>query len=262
MKGTGKLRVLSSELSVFESDIQILSPNASHVYFSLLEKMFVFEQSMKRRIQKSQLKYIQDRQMHLDVLLSAESRGIGDSLFRKAPSFPKVLANRFSYRGPLLHLEDRDITEILKLSYLSPYYRPFAVAGALKILSLIFLVESSLKLVNLGDEKLILYRVVNSHGFKNYIQSSFLKRPEIPFDIASFVVVGIDVRPLIVKYETIGIGLNFATLGGVLELLGLVSAYLGLNSVILFGARELKFWSIKDRMHVIIPAALRVGRRP
>lgn len=205
-----------------------------------------------RKISRRQLVEIHDRQLRLQA---APDLPVQDPLSR-------ILANRRSYRGPLRSLTMTDVAAILSLSRQTPGYRPFPAPGALRVVSLALRLETGLHVVHLGETDPPELRPVHDEGMKGFLDRSFALRPEIPYDTPSFVAVGIDMWPLLVKYGEMGVGLAIAVTGCVLQLLETVAAHLGLLCVTLYGQHELVFWKIGQRRNTIFPAAVRVGRTP
>jgi len=208
---------------------------------------------MYRRISRHDLNYLRSRQMFIrktEMYSQNESR---------MNQFREALSRRMSYRGPLSPLTDVDIENILGMCHLSSIYRPFPVPGSLKVVSLFFLTRE-IRVCPLGLQRPVLHPIRPVSSFRDFLLRSFVHRNEVQGTVVSHIAVGIDLDPLLTKYEGRGIGLAFLTMGCILETLSLVATHLTLSSVILFGNRELKLWRIGDQKLLVVPVALRIGR--
>jgi len=246
------VRHLSGSLECEDVTSEAYSNETFKRYLQVLELVTV-NQSSSRRVSRS----MYDRIRSLEMAIGSPHYDCSDMLERRS-DFRHVLRMRESYRGPLTPCSQNDIENLLQLCSLSPAYRPFGVPGSLKVVSLIFR-GSEINVSNLGEAEPILYDI-NCAPLENFISGSFVERSEVQDKISTVVAVGIDIAPLVAKYLDRAIGLTLMTIGGVLQTICLTATHLGLASLILSGARELKVWRLGNRSDVVIPSVVRIGR--
>ena len=215
----------------------------------LLQECYV-STSNSKRIPKSKYQELLSRQFTVSPTLDPVTVN---------ETFGSALARRASYRGPVTPLTEDDTRRLIHLIAHSATYRPVGHPGALRVVSLIFYSSPDMTVYHMAEEDDAL-RPVEHSGLRDYLVESFCNRPEIPAGVPGFIAVGVDMKPLILKYGRRAVGLCLTTVGAVLELLELVSAHLNLRSVILYGASNHAVWSLDQRQLVAFPACLRVGR--
>ena len=249
---TKKLLRLQHELTPEEVGVPDSPLGHLDTLSSTLEFLGV-NQVVSRKISRRDLNYLISRQITVRTQR-------GSRVTEAAPSqLVELLGKRVPYRGPITPLTEFDIETILAICNCSSTYRPFPLPGSLRVVSLFFLTQA-LSVCHLGEGNHNLLSITKASRFRDFLLRSFVSRDEIEDGVESHVAVGIDLDPLLAKYEGRGVGLAFLTMGCVLETLSLISASLSLSCVILFGNRDLKLWRLGDRKLLLIPVALRIGR--
>jgi hypothetical protein len=252
--------MLADQLPVTPASIQTLPGDDPRRSAALVRDLVEMKQ-FSRRVSTSARSSLRRKQLSLERIatdvLERDALGRRDGQ-PATPPFAAVLAARVSDRGPISPLREEDIAAILRHCIVLPSYRPIPLPGALKIVSLVFVTSEVLGAAHLGAEHRVAHAIEHP-DLRGYLATSFHARPDVPLGPMSHVAVGIDLAPLLTKYQESGVALALLTAGCVLETLSLVATCLRLRSVILFGVRELRLWTVGDHTHLFFPAALRVG---